>query len=509
MKQAIISVYDKSGIIEFAKGLVSLNYSIISTGGTANLLMENSIPVREISEITGFREILEGRVKTIHPYIASMILAKRANERHMEEIKRMGISPIDLVVVNLYPFEKIAAGKIELDEELLENIDIGGVILLRAASKNFQDVLVVCDPNDYSFVLETIKNNKNDYGFRKTMAAKALRYTAYYDSVISSYFTSEPFPEIMTIPLKRANTLRYGENPHQSAAIYIIKDRDSNIMNLFSNMKIHQGKELSYNNYLDISSAYGLSCEFDEPCCVIVKHTNPCGVAISEDAYSAYKVALECDPVSAFGGIVAFNREVNIQTTEEIMKIFTECVVAPTYTAEALELFKTKPNIRVIELPFRNLKYRLYRSEYDFLLLQESNDKLYENLEIVTTRKPTEDELEELIFAWKICKHVKSNAIVLSSNKRTVGIGAGQMSRIDSLRVAVTKMNQSKLKIDGPIVLASDAFFPFSDVVEEAAKVGISAIIQPGGSVRDEETIEICNKHNIAMVFTGVRHFKH
>lgn len=509
MKQVIISVYDKSGIVEFAKELISFDYSIISTGGTASLLKEHGIPVREISNITGFKEILDGRVKTIHPYIACMILAKRNNETHMEELKRMGISPIDMVVVNLYPFEKLASGKKNLDEELIENIDIGGVTLLRAASKNFQDVVVVCDPNDYTSVIEAIKNNKDDYEFRKMMAAKALRYTAYYDSIISSYFTSELFPEIMTLPLKKINTLRYGENPHQLAAAYIVKDKNSNILNLFSNMKIHQGKELSYNNYLDISSAYGLACEFDEPCCVIIKHTNPCGVAVSENIYTAYRLAFECDPVSAFGGIIAFNRKVDLQTAEEIIKVFTECIVAPAYDFETLELFKTKPNIRLVELPFCNLKHYLYKSMYDFMLIQESDDKLYENLEIVTARKPRDDEFEELMFAWKVCKHVKSNAIVLSSNKRTVGVGAGQMSRIDALRVAIMKMNQSKFKVNTFVVLASDAFFPFSDVVEEAAKVGVTSIIQPGGSIRDKEVIETCNKYNIAMVFTSVRHFKH
>jgi phosphoribosylaminoimidazolecarboxamide formyltransferase/IMP cyclohydrolase len=518
MKTCLLSVYEKAGIVEFAKALLPYGYKIISTGGTARLLKENSVPVIPIEEVTGFPEVLEGRVKTLHPKIFAGILSCRDKELHNEQLKKYNIQPIDIVVVNLYPFEKVVMEqeKYHITDEVIENIDIGGVALLRAAAKNFKYCAVVCDPKDYDAVVEKIKEGGLDLEFRRRLAAKAFRYTAYYDSLISRYFTEELFPETITLGLKYFSDLRYGENPHQKACLYKLLDVKKECPLFIIDAKQLQGKELSYNNWLDLYAAYSLVNEFSNPAAVIIKHNNPCGVAESETLKEAYINAYICDKVSAFGGIIGLNRVVDKETAEEITKIFVECVIAPDYTDEALAIFSAKPNIRVMKLP--NDRFNLPKVEYRDIsggFLVEERDVLVglDNLSVVTARKPSDEELESLKFAWKVVKNVKSNGIVLVKGRQTVGIGVGQMSRIDSLKIAKLKMSdimEDIKKLSGkPLVLASDAFFPFPDVVEESAKIGVTAIIQPGGSLKDNESIAACNKYNITMVFTGIRHFKH
>ncbi|MEW6556311.1 MAG: bifunctional phosphoribosylaminoimidazolecarboxamide formyltransferase/IMP cyclohydrolase [Elusimicrobiota bacterium] len=511
IKTTLISVSDKSGIIEFAKALQKQNVKIISTGGTARILKDAMIPVVTVDETTGFPEILDGRVKTLHPKIHAGILAKRT-KKHLTELKKLGIDTIDMVVVNLYPFEQ---------KPSIENIDIGGVALLRAAAKNFENVVVVCDPTDYYHIIANMKMGKIDFVFRKQLAAKAFRHIAYYDAVISNFFTDEPFPEKISIGLKKLQELRYGENPHQKAVIYqkspACHQSGREVRSQKSEIKQLQGKELSYNNYLDLDSAFNLVCEFQKPSCVIVKHNNPCGVATAKTIFNAYKNALACDPVSAFGGIVAFNKTVDVETAKKIIKIFTECVIALNYSKDALKIFSQKQNLRV--LSFRvsaNTKSSIcgFRSVFnDKILVQERDNKIFDKLKIVTKRKPTKQELESLKFAFTVAKHVKSNAIVLVRGTQTVGIGAGQMSRIDALHIATMKLNsipnpQSPIP-NLSLVLASDAFFPFRDVVDAASKIGVGAIIQPGGSLNDKDSIKACNEHKISMVFTGIRHFRH
>ncbi|MFH1541263.1 MAG: bifunctional phosphoribosylaminoimidazolecarboxamide formyltransferase/IMP cyclohydrolase [Elusimicrobiota bacterium] len=499
-KTALISVSDKTGIIEFIKGLIGLGIKIISTGGTAKTLKDAGISVATVDEITGFPEILDGRVKTLHPKIHAGILAKRT-KKHLAELKKLKIDTIDMVVVNLYPFEQ---------KPSIENIDIGGVTLLRAAAKNFESVFVICDPNDYSQILTNLKNSEMDFEFKKKLAAKAFRHTAYYDSAISNYFTEEQFPEKITIGLIKLSDIRYGENPHQKAAIYKVGSRKWEV----GSERQLQGKELSYNNYLDMDAAFNLVCEFQDPTCVIVKHNNPCGVSSSANIFDAYKNALACDTVSAFGGIVAFNKNVDGKTAKEVIEIFTECIVAPSYSQDVIQLFAAKKNLRVL---VQHLNKPLdkpieFRSIADGFLVQEKDNKLFEGLKIVTKAKPTKQQLESLKFAFTVAKCVKSNTIVLARGTQTVGIGAGQMSRIDSLKIAVMKMQSLHLPPTThhlPLVLASDAFFPFGDVPEEAAKIGVTAIIQPGGSLKDDDSINVCNEHKMSMVFTGMRHFRH
>lgn len=501
IKTALISVSNKTGIIEFAKQLQKLNIKIISTGGTAKFLAKAKISVVSVDEITGFPEILDGRVKTLHPKIHAGILAKKT-KKHLDELKKLKIGTIDMVVINLYPFEQ---------KPSIENIDIGGVALLRAAAKNFENVLVVCDPKDYYHIVANVKMKKIDFSFRKQLAAKAFRHTAYYDSLIANYFTEEPFPEKITVGLKKFSDLRYGENPHQKAAIYQVGSRKWEV----GSEKQLQGKDLSYNNYLDIDAAFNLVCEFQDPTCVIVKHNNPCGVSSAANIFYAYKNALACDPVSAFGGIVAFNKIVDGRTAKEIIKIFTECVIAPSYSKDALKIFSQKQNLRVLIKPLtkKTGQFLEFRSISDGFLVQEKDSKIFDKLKIVTKIKPTKQQLESLRFAFTVGKYVKSNAIVLVTGTQTVGIGAGQMSRIDSLKIANMKMQSITYPLTRlpayPLVLASDAFFPFRDVVNESAKIGVKAIIQPGGSLKDNESITACNEHKISMVFTGIRHFRH
>lgn len=521
-KRVLISVTDKTGIVEFAHELSQRGYDIISTGGTAKALKQGEVPVREVEELTGFPEILDGRVKTLHPKVFGALLGLRDNERHRKEMAAHDIDPIDIVVVNLYPFEKVVTGERGLDEqELIEYIDIGGVTLIRAAAKNFRDVAILCDPGDYTQVLHELSNYPQiRMETKRALAAKAFAHTARYDAVISSYFRErntdeeEIFPQEMTLGLKKIQTLRYGENPHQKAALYQESGARSVDWGVVTAKKL-QGKELSYNNFLDLESAWNAVSEFQQPAAVIVKHNTPCGVALADRTAEAFRLAMACDPMSAFGGIVALNKEVDGETAQETAKIFLECIIAPGYKPEALEVFKKKENLRILQLPsFITTAAR----EFDVkrvsggLLVQQKDYAQHTETRVMTKRAPTPEEMASLEFAWRVVKHVKSNAIVFSRGLQTVGLGAGQMSRVDALRVAWMKLNQQQPLILGsqkPLVLASDAFFPFRDCVDEAAKMGIAAIIQPGGSVRDADSIQAANEYGMAMVFTGMRHFRH
>lgn len=514
---ALISVSDKTGVVELAQSLNKLKIKIISSGGTANVLKQHNIDCREISDITGFSEILDGRVKTLHPKIHGGILAKRGKPSHIEQLNEHAIQPIDLVVVSLYPFEDTIAripASSTISEDAIEKIDIGGVALLRAAAKNFHDVLVVCEAADYKCVIEKIEKNELDINFRRELAAKAFRHTAYYDSVISGYFSTEKFPEKLAVPLKKLSPLRYGENPHQQAAVYL--EGSSHTVSPAVGAKQLQGKELSYNNYLDLESAWELIKEFKSYACAIIKHNNPCGCAAGKGLLDAYSRALACDPVSAFGGIIAFNREVDEALALEVIKLFTECVIGPSYTESALKIFASKKNLRILIEPLET--HAAEKNELSFrsisggMLIQDKDNALLTENKTVTIRVPSAQEKESLDFAWKICKHVKSNAIILVRGTQTVGVGAGQMSRIDSLKIASEKMKEitaKNLPNELPLVLASDAFFPFPDVVTESAKLGITAIIQPGGSLKDEDSIKAANTQNIAMQLTSMRHFRH
>ncbi|MDY6820698.1 MAG: bifunctional phosphoribosylaminoimidazolecarboxamide formyltransferase/IMP cyclohydrolase [Deferribacterota bacterium] len=528
VKRALISVSDKSGIIDFAKYLSSNNVEIISTGGTAKLLEENSINTTKISDFTGSPEILDGRVKTLHPKIFAGILYKRENKKHIDDLKEFNAKNIDLVVVNLYPFSKDFLQednrKIEKD---IEYIDIGGPTLVRAAAKNFKDVIVVIDPKDYPKVIEELDtNNDLSYNTRLLLAIKAFSFISYYDSIIAKYFSNafdvlklntniwqninNKFPQYLTLPAKRLDILRYGENPHQEAALY---ENSSFVGNSgLHNLKQLHGKKLSYNNLVDIDAAINLANDFNgDNFCAIIKHTNPCGAAIGRTTLDAFNKAFEGDSLSAFGGIVCFNKTVDENVAEAMSKIFFEVIIAPNFSDKALQILQKKKNLRLIVNHSENanktngeLEVKNVTGAY---LLQDKNTQILDKnkLEFPTNRKATNDELDALIFAWKIVKHVKSNAITITDKNSLIGVGAGQMSRIDSLKIAINKASKD---LNGT-VMASDAFFPFRDCVDEAAKHGISAIIQPGGSIRDKESVEAANEHNIAMVFTRIRHFKH
>jgi phosphoribosylaminoimidazolecarboxamide formyltransferase / IMP cyclohydrolase len=504
-KLALISVYDKAGIIDFAKYLIDNNYDIISTSGTAKLLRQNNIPITTIEELTNSPEILDGRVKTLHPFVFGGILANRSIDNHLQQLKNHKIPEIDLVVVNLYPFSDTIKKEGCTIEEAIEQIDIGGVSLIRAAAKNFSSVSVIVDPLQYSIFIESLINNKN---INQILAAEAFEYISSYDLNISNYFRkiSGQKSGIFDIYYNDYQELRYGENPHQKSTLFNIGDGGFNW--IFE--KLH-GKELSYINILDIDAAYNLINEFLEPSCAILKHTNPCGAASSSDIKDAYLKALACDNVSAFGGINIFNRKLDLQTCEELDKIFTEVVIAPEFDDDAIEFLLKKKNRRIIRykkpvaLETHNLK-----SVNGGLLLQE-NDNIIVNeneLKIVTERKPTVDEMNDMLFAMKVCKHTKSNSVIYAKNFQTIGIGGGQPSRVDSSMLAVVKAKRFGFDIKGSSV-ASDAFFPFADGIIEAAKAGAAAVIQPGGSVRDNEVIEAANQNNIAMIFSGIRHFRH
>jgi phosphoribosylaminoimidazolecarboxamide formyltransferase/IMP cyclohydrolase len=534
VRRALISVSDKTGIVDFARELNKLEVEILSTGGTAKLLKDNNIPAKEVSEYTGFPEMLDGRVKTLHPKIHGGLLALRDNPKHMESLKEHDIGLIDMVVVNLYPFEKTTQKPNVTIEEVIENIDIGGPSMLRSAAKNHKDVAVICDPCHYSRVIDELKKNDGALSgdLMRELAVEVFALTSRYDNAIhnylKNYFKAQPessgFPQELNLYFEKIQDLRYGENPHQKAAFYKERGKGRGLINL----KQLQGKELSFNNILDLNSAYELVREFSKPAAAVVKHNNPCGVAEDEALDKAYLAAYKCDPLSAFGGIVALNRKIDLKTAKVIAKSgFLECIIAPGFDKGVEDLFKDKKNLRLLELnelgpinPVRNTKAIIGEDKISNgvnepelkrvsggLLLQDRDLETLDvnNLKVATQKKPTKKELESLIFGWKVAKHVKSNAIVLTRGTKTVGIGAGQMSRVDSVKLAKIKAgNLSKNSY-----LASDAFFPKADAVIEAAKAGIKAIIQPGGSISDEEVIKACDKYKIAMVFTGIRHFKH
>ncbi len=510
IKTALLSVYNKEGIVEFAKALSEGGIEIISSGGTARTLKEAGIKVTELSDFTGYPEMMEGRVKTLHPKIHGGILMDRSKEQHVEEAEKNKIKPIDLVVVNLYPFEETILKGATLDEAI-ENIDIGGPTIIRAAAKNFRHVLVVCNPADYGQVLEGIKGEINEE-LRKKLALEAWEHIAHYDVVIEKYFRKtfgkqEEYPKYLNLTFRKKQDLRYGENPHQTAALYI-DEHEKNPSLLRA--KQYQGKVLSYNNVLDANAAYQLLKEFEEPTAVIVKHNNPCGVASDEDIYQAYKTARSVDPEAAFGGIVSVNREIDKKLAEEITSRFVEIVLAPSYTKEALEVFSKKKNLRVLELPIKAgvVKYRRYRSVLGGFLVQDSDVELYEDMKVVTKRKPTDEEMKSLLYAWKISKYVRSNAIIYAKKNRAVGIGAGQMKRVDAAKLGAMIAKDFGEPVKG-CAMASDAFFPFRDGIDYAAKLGVTAIIQPGGSIKDDEVIKAADEHNMAMIFTGMRHFRH
>jgi phosphoribosylaminoimidazolecarboxamide formyltransferase/IMP cyclohydrolase len=511
LKRALISVSDKTGILEFARELEALGFEIVSTGGTKNLLAENGVKVIGISEVTGFPEIMDGRVKTLHPFIHSGLLAVRDLPEHMEQLEKFNITPIDLVVVNLYPFQQTIAKPDVTFEDAIENIDIGGPSMLRAAAKNHAYVTVLVDSRDYESVLTQLKSSGEvDVSTRRLLATKVFRHTAAYDTLIAQYLNGivgEPLPETFTITYQKAQDVRYGENPHQAAAFY--REPLATNGNIATAVQLH-GKELSYNNMNDADGAITIVKEFIEPTVVAVKHANPCGVGIGSTIREAYEKAYEADPVSIFGGVIAANRTVDADTALLMKEIFLDIVIAPDFTEEALDILKTKKNLRLLKLgewaqerkPSLTLK-----SVEGGLLVQESDIKQVteSDLRFVTDRKPTDDELKQLLFAWKVVKHVKSNAILVANDNMTLGVGAGQMNRVGAARIAIEQAGE---RVKGA-VLASDAFFPMPDTVELAAKAGIKAIIQPGGSIKDEDSIQEANKHGIAMVFTGIRHFKH
>lgn len=515
IKRALISVSDKTHVVELAKELNAMGVEILSTGGTADLLKNSGIPVVAIASYTGFPEMMDGRIKTLHPRIHGGILGRRDMESHMHSMREHGIQPIDLVVINLYPFETTIAKEKCTLEEAIENIDIGGPAMIRSASKNFNDVTVVVNPADYQIVLEEMAANNGctTQETRFRLSRDAFAMTARYDALITKYLsekiTGAPrFPAIYQPVFEKIQDLRYGENPHQSAALYRnTRPRPTDIVSA----KQLQGKELSYNNILDLNAAWELVSEFDVPAVAIIKHNNPCGAALGEDQVSTFIHARETDPVSAFGGIIGFNRPVSVQTAEEILKNFVEAVVAPGYEPGVLELFAPKKNIRLMEMPTGAKSQKAGDLDIKYigggLLLQDADLITYDpaKLKVVTTRSPDTAEMRDLQFAWIIAKHVKSNAIVYAKNNETVGIGAGQMSRVDSSKIAIDKAQKP---VRG-CVMASDAFFPFRDSIDAAAKAGIAAIIQPGGSIRDNEVIAASNEHNIAMVFTEFRHFRH
>ncbi|MCM8788562.1 MAG: bifunctional phosphoribosylaminoimidazolecarboxamide formyltransferase/IMP cyclohydrolase [Candidatus Omnitrophica bacterium] len=506
VKRALISVSDKTGLIDLARVLAKNNVEIISTGGTARAIKEAGIDVKEISEFTGFPEILDGRVKTLHPFIYGGILYKRDNPSHVEQISKHNICQIDLVVVNLYPFEKVFFSDSATDEELIENIDIGGPSVIRASAKNWKFVCVVVNPALYPVIMEEIeKNGGISEETSRKCAGEVFHTTSYYDWMISRYFDMDQqvdFLETVGFYYKKIDQLRYGENPHQKAAWYRLADKKIQWKQL-------QGKQLSFNNILDMESAYRIALEVEQPACCIIKHNNPCGAAIGENIRIAFEKALKTDSLSAFGGIIGINRQLDAETADIIKEIFFEVIIAPSFSREAVDILSKKENLRLIEMPIMEIGDYEIKGTEGGILLQNFDTKNWDNLEVKTKRQPTEEELEALKFSMIICKHVRSNAIVLGTTDQVVGIGAGQMSRFDSTRVAVMKMKDNFKEKINPLVMASDAFFPFPDSIEVAAEAGVSAIIQPGGSLKDKEVIETCDKKGISMVFSGIRHFKH
>ncbi|KUP09966.1 phosphoribosylaminoimidazolecarboxamide formyltransferase [Bacillus coahuilensis m2-6] len=510
LKRALISVSEKSGVVEFARELKELGYMILSTGGTKKILLESGIEVTGVDEVTGFPEILDGRVKTLHPRIHGGLLARRNNEEHVKAVEEQGIDFIDLVCVNLYPFQQTIAIPNVTEEEAIENIDIGGPSMLRSAAKNFEDVTVVVDYVDYQMILSQLREKGEvDRETRCKLAAKVFRHTAAYDAFIAEYLTKcakEENPEQLTLTYEKMNSLRYGENPHQQASFYRTPmGSDSSI----AAARQWNGKELSFNNIRDADAALQMVKEFSEPAAVAVKHMNPCGVGVGDTVLEAFERAYQADPISIFGGIVAINRPVDLETAEKLHEIFLEIVMAPAFTEEALELLKGKKNLRLLTVSFDQTgsSERMLTSVGGGLLLQDQDTLGLEDAElrVVTKREPSEEEWKALKLGWSIVKHVKSNAIVVSNAEMTLGVGAGQMNRVGAAKIA---LEQAGEKAQGA-ALASDAFFPMEDTVEAAAKAGITAIIQPGGSIRDEDSIKKADEYGITMVVTGIRHFKH
>ncbi|MEK5233517.1 bifunctional phosphoribosylaminoimidazolecarboxamide formyltransferase/IMP cyclohydrolase [Lysinibacillus sp. FSL K6-0232] len=506
-KRALISVSNKDGILEFAKELVALGYEILSTGGTKKMLQDNAVAVTAVDEVTRFPEILDGRVKTLNPMIHGGLLGKFDDASHQAQMNEHGIEPIEIVCVNLYPFVETISKPNVTWEDAIENIDIGGPTMLRSAAKNHQYVTVIVDSNDYANVLEELKaNGATTIETRRKLAAKVFRHTAAYDSYISNYLTEEEFPESLTLTYELKQNLRYGENPHQQAAFY--QKRLGSDFSLAYATQLH-GKELSYNNIQDGNAALQIVKEFDMPAAVAVKHMNPCGVGTGDTLGAAFDKAYEADPTSIFGGIIALNREVDAATAEKLSHIFLEIIIAPAFSQEALDILTQKKNIRLLTIPFEQAKQDQFNvvSVEGGLLVQEPDCYGFGDAEIqvVTDREPTEEEWEALKLGWSVVKHVKSNAIVVTDAHMTLGVGAGQMNRVGAAKIA---FEQAGEKAQGA-ALASDAFFPMSDTVEAAAAAGITAIIQPGGSIKDQDSIDKANEYGIAMVFTGVRHFKH
>ncbi|MCI0503665.1 bifunctional phosphoribosylaminoimidazolecarboxamide formyltransferase/IMP cyclohydrolase [Candidatus Micrarchaeota archaeon] len=514
VRRALVSVYDKTGIVDLCRFLSEIKVEIISSGGTAKHLAQNGIKVIEVSDFTGSPEMMDGRVKTLHPKIHGAILADRDSRKHMAEVKKFGIKPIDLVIVNLYPFEETVRKNPPM-KEIVENIDIGGPTLLRAAAKNYRYVAVVCRPSRYHDLMEEMKKS-GGWLADKTLERLALdtwEHVSHYDVFIEQFFRkafgySDEFPEHLNLTFRKKQALRYGENPHQRATVY--RDEQSRNPSILDANQL-QGKELSYNNILDCNAAFKLIREFEEPTGVIVKHNNPCGVASSQDILDAFKAAKAVDPEASFGGVVALNRRVTEPLAREITSRFVDIIIAPGFDDKALEVLRAKKNMRVMETPGVNMKrvpYRKYRSILGGLLVQDANVKLLEQTKVVTKRKPSDAEMNALLYAWKVVKYVKSNAIIFARENRVVGIGAGQMKRIDAEKLAAMISRDYGGDVRG-CVMASDAFFPFRDGIDYAAKQGITAIIQPGGSIRDADVIKAADEHGIAMVFTGVRHFRH
>ncbi|MBC8120073.1 MAG: bifunctional phosphoribosylaminoimidazolecarboxamide formyltransferase/IMP cyclohydrolase [Burkholderiaceae bacterium] len=513
---ALISVSDKKGVVEFAEQLAALGFDIVSTGGTAQLLNERKIAVTEVAQYTGFPEMLDGRVKTLNPRIHAGLLARRSDDEHMRTLAEHGIDPIEILIVNLYPFEQTVAKPDCSFDDAIENIDIGGPAMLRAAAKNHQSVAVVVDPSDYPAVLDELRGaGAVSPATRLALAKKVFAHTANYDGAIANYLTSladdgsrNPFPEVLTQQWIKAQQMRYGENPHQDAAFYRQRHVAAGLLAGFSQL---QGKELSYNNIADADAAWECVRSFDETACVIVKHANPCGVAVGLSVAEAYAKAFKTDPTSAFGGIIAFNRAVDDDAARAIIRQFVEVVIAPDFSADALAALGTKSNVRLLTIAPGNS-----HNNFDFkrvgggLLVQtpDVHSLNRSDLKVVTTRKPTEQQLNDLMFAWRVAQFVKSNTIVFARDGMTLGVGAGQMSRLDSARIALIKAQSASLDLAGSAA-ASDAFFPFRDGLDVVVDAGATCVVQPGGSVRDDEVIAAANERGVAMVFTGVRHFRH
>src|ERR1700742_219317 len=514
VRRALLSVSNKTGVVDFARGLAELDVELVSTGGTAAVLQEAGLPVRAIEEFTGFPEIMGGRVKTLHPRLYAGLLALRDDEEHMAAAAEHEVEFVDLVCVNLYPFEATAARRGATEHEVIENIDIGGPTMIRAAAKNFAFAAVVVNPASYDALLQelTDTHGKLSLGTRESLAAEAFSYTARYDSAISRWFVErqDDFPPQLLTAYEKVTDLSYGENPHQRAAYYAQAGARMHVLSMVRQLG---GKDLSFNNVLDLNAGRLLIQEFELPACTIIKHNNPCGVAVGGSVLEAYQAAFACDPMSAFGGVVCVNRTVDRQFADALLQQFCEVLLSPEITEEALELLSGKPNMRILEDDERrtpNIAERDLKRVMGGLLVQDRDMGLEDRteMEVVSDRKPTEAEWGEMLFAWKVCKHVRSNAIVLSSDLASVGIGAGQMSRVDSVRIAIEKARAAGSSLHGA-ALASDAFFPFSDGPQLAVDAGVTAIIQPGGSVRDHEVVEAADAAGISMVFTHRRHFKH